>query len=1024
MTGTKTIHIALSLTLAAALATGCTDRDLLDDGRTAGNPNAITFTALACAATDLAVSRAANEEVYEPLELEANGETALYLHTYVSDRIGYRPGQDAPGQSRANQVDAATDLARFHSTFMVRADMRADGSSYIGWTNTRLKAADNNEVWVTDRTEYWPGEQVLAFHAVSPAAEFANLGEPVAGFNSLQFSYTARKGEANRDAEAQPDLLVAASECNKPASVEGRAPLRFNHALSAIKFAVRDVLGGEVVNIKIAGVHSSGTCLFEADPDTGLGTFSWTDQQGCETYSQDFNHAIADRIVDPTDDTQDILLTDRMPEKTFMMIPQPIPDNAEIIVTLRRDGMQPAEITVRGKIKANNITEWKPGHEYVYTISTSKDNWVYVLSATGNHNSATGAHNVDGNQIYVYSPSEDDHDLYGDEAYFKVTSYRYRANKPSVVEALPWRASHGDATQYRLTATGGANPVPNRDILAADWINDPLALAGQGSTSPERHDLSFAQHHQMTDWPGDIWMQDQKAYDGNSESTPWDLSTAGGKLSRSTANCYVVDREGWYCFPLVYGNAITDGNDNTDAYKFQGTVVTGLPIGEFLKNFTDYNGNDITGPDIPDNQCKRADVVWSDVYNVVSDISLTKINGTNMIKFRVNRFNMQQGSTIIALYDKESGGNIVWSWHIWFTEHWLDPVTGICNARNQESVTFEGAEGSGWRNRGDLTISNLGISGYAYHIAPYNLGWCDPKNVDYLRRPGTMAIVQYLPDGSTVSGHTASLPILQEGAHIEYKYGNNTYYQFGRKDPIVGFVDHASQVKRNFGPKQYELGSQRVSIMESIRNPQTLYCGYAAVGTDKWGDDWCSNQYVNLWNNNKQVNFKAGAGTEDGTDASLFHSLKTVYDPCPPGYMVPPASVLKLPGPDNNGKYNNSDSNNSGLKKLNGRIIDEYTFQIWTSAAKNEQESIWLTSTGNRWYTSARPELAPAGGNFNPQIVYLWSSNSIATSGSYMAYGLALGLDGNNKYCITPFFQGRRSMARPVRPIREAYTHP
>ena len=57
--------------------------------------------------------------------------------------------------------------------------------------------------------------------------------------------------------------MLAASVCDKPSSVDGRAPLQFHHALSAIKFAIRDVASGTIENIKIKGVYGSADCVYE-----------------------------------------------------------------------------------------------------------------------------------------------------------------------------------------------------------------------------------------------------------------------------------------------------------------------------------------------------------------------------------------------------------------------------------------------------------------------------------------------------------------------------------------------------------------------------------------------------------------------------------------------------------------------------------------------------------------------------------------------------------------------------------------
>lgn len=1027
--------------LPLALATGCTD-DFFgpEENNTGNNPDVITFSAVTGGAS-IRTRSDAEKTLYEPLELtDGSASTTLYLHTYDAERIGYQPGEETVAgnktdgvKTRGMQVVSAQDLKDFHKSFQVHAEYKDSREEYIEWCETQVSSAIN--FWRTAETRYWPGEKMLSFHAVSPASEFSSLQNRVHDSNTISFSYTAKKGAANKDAEAQKDLLMAIGSCNKPGSENGRAPLLFHHALSAVKFAVRDVLDGEVVNIKINNVHSSGNCVYTvADDSTGEGSFTWSgvESSAKEIYSQDFNYAIKDRpIVDPTDDSQDLVLNKEMPEKTFMLIPQQIPDDAEIIVTLRRtnpgndeDGNPlPKEITVRGKIKANNVNEWLPGHEYIYTISTSKDNWVYVFQTTGNHIAGTNTHftgyNKNANQIYIYSPSEDEHDIYNDDAFFYIRSYRYRANNPNVIEDLPWTASHGDAKQYSVRTTD--QYVPGRDIPASEWIKDPAGLQGKGSHTSygEKHDLKFATHHQMTDWPGDKWMQDQTAYSGYSKDKPWDLSTCGGKLSRNTANCYIIDREGWYFFPFVYGNAIKNGSDNKDAYVFNGTIATGLKDGNtYLTNFLNHEGNAITAPDIPASYCKSVSKTWADVYNVISDLEIITYDGKLGVRFKANKFNLQQGSSCIALFN--GNNQVVWSWHIWITEHWLDPSTGQPHAYNSSatSFSFEAAEGSGRRNRGDLQIANPERTNFKYNVSPYNLGWCDPKNVDYLRRPGIMSFIQFKPNG-TPSGKTSSLSILQDGAQIQYKYGNNTYYQFGRKDPIVGFVDHDNNVKRNFGPYQYAMASQPVALKESILHPNTLFC---KGSNNTISNDWCSVHYINLWDNNRLSVW--AQDSRDFNNISFCYSLKTIYDPCPPGYMVPPGAVWKIVGKGQNGTYNDLFFKDTELSNFNGERIDDYTFKIWANATHTDANSIWLTSTGHRWYTDDRYSATfpyKGGDNFNPNIVYLWSSTATGRN-DFTGFGLALGHDTSG-WGVCAFFYGRRSMARPVRPIRETYTY-
>lgn len=997
------------------LAAACADDELYTEPAV-GNPDAITFSAFALPSSSDALTRG-EEILYEPLELTGEGsDNPLYLHTYDSPRIGFAPGDgysndlsEIENATRANQIVNAQSLVYFHKNFKVLATRRNDDAVYIPWTDTRHNESNNN-VWYTYRTEYWPGQDVLDFCAISPSSEFGNLKSLNTSGDKISFSYEARRGaNANGDAEAQPDLLLAGYSCNKAGSDAGKASLNFHHALSAVKFAVRDVLEGEVVNIKISGVRSAGECSFTFDASTGLGNIVWDNQTGSDTYSQNFNYKVSGNVVDTSDETKDEILNSRMPEKTFMLIPQEIPADAEITVTLKRTGLE--DVTLKGKIRDNNVTEWKPGHEYIYTISTSKTNWVYVLKATGNHNKSTGEHDVDGNQIYVYSPSNKNHDTYKDDAYFKVRSFRYRANQQTYMEEVPWTASHEGTDQY----DGEGLAVENRKLTAEEWIPTRSALRGDGSyeETGERKDISMIAHESLSTWPGDRWMQDQSAYAGNSQTNPWDLSKAGTSV-RNTANCYVVDREGWYCFPLYYGNAVTNN------------VVKN----SFPDNFKDHTGTTITSGQINSSYYGSADIVWSDLYNTISDVQLKKIGGEYMILFKANKRNMQQGNVVIALYAKDNAkGNIVWSWHIWVNEHWLDPATGLSHTLGVNSSTelaFE-ATGSGWRNRGDLLINNNYVaSSKNYWMAPYNVGWCDPKNIDYLKRQSTMVFIQKDRDGKP-TGLTASLPIIQDGERVKYEYGNNTYYQWGRKDPIVGFVDHNNQDKRNFGPKQVTKGVQPVSLATSIKNPQVGYYNAPYNGKDKIEYDW----------------LKADARNSNYWNVS---GKKTIYDPCPPGYKVPPAECLKFIGPDNNGKFDNGYSDNKRpLVNFQGKINDAddpYVFQVSTrkDLTRNNKKSIWLTCTGNRWYCTGHPTLKDTNGNpllggdnFNPTIVYLWTYEEVPTD-DLLGYGLALGIDtqfiknvdkpqevdkSGNIYVMSPYFTGRKAMARPVRPIRE-----
>ena len=99
----------------------------------------------------------------------------------------------------------------------------------------------------------------------------------------------------------------------------------------------------------------------------------------------------------------------------------------------------------------------------------------------------------------------------------------------------------------------------------------------------------------------------------------------------------------------------------------------------------------------------------------------------------------------------------------------------------------------------------------------------------------------------------------------EATYG--LYYQWGRKDPFAGNDILSSMASNNSGTIAYGV----------IRPFRALKTGQ---GTSY---NWISTIVDGLW------------GNPDHTGNATFDQLvKTIYDPCPPGYMVPPANTFVI----------------------------------------------------------------------------------------------------------------------------------
>ena len=170
--------------------------------------------------------------------------------------------------------------------------------------------------------------------------------------------------------------------------------------------------------------------------------------------------------------------------------------------------------------------------------------------------------------------------------------------------------------------------------------------------------------------------------DEDSEIEDWDYSinlsmvdnAGNNRLSMTTANCYLVHAAGDYKIPLVYGNAIKDGEVNTVAF-FPDKIVDGT------KHFTNHNGEKITGPWITKSTsglgtekgmglaATSAELLWQDVEGLVSAVSVFG----DYLRFTVGTFN--PGNALIAV--KDGSGTILWSWHIWATDETLASTTAV-----------------------------------------------------------------------------------------------------------------------------------------------------------------------------------------------------------------------------------------------------------------------------------------------------------------------------------------------------------
>lgn len=422
----------------------------------------------------------------------------------------------------------------------------------------------------------------------------------------------------------------------------------------------------------------------------------------------------------------------------------------------------------------------------------------------------------------------------------------------------------------------------------------------------------------------------------------YNLSNAtGGDGVQNTANCYLVNAPGSYRLPLVYGNAIKNGADNTPAYNPQTTGTSAL------QTFKDHNDQNITSPYIY-NKYTPADccLVWQDAPNMLSRVKLS--DDKRWLTFEVEQGTIHQGNAIVAVRDANK--KILWSWHIWITTYRLG--NDLKTIINQQAVT--------------------------YKILPIRLGWCDRET--YAARDMKVRITQ------PVSGLSAEFDINQTATVAE---GSSLYYQFGRKDPliapnlIIGYGQSYDKPTYSDNPDYlYQTNpdlTQQVSIGYTIQHPNVCY-----VVNILPRYDWNQTNVANLWSAvdaNCYTHYQNSYPHVDGV------VVKTVYDPSPVGYTIPPTGAF--------GGFSLSD------------VVGTWNYGYTLDCnAGGTGDQLTFRTTGIRNYMDGKV-------GYLDRLGMLWTANAGDGWSNSSAYNFRI-QDGSIKISNTT-----RSTGAPVQPVQE-----
>lgn len=280
---------------------------------------------------------------YYVLRAENSSDT-LCLRATVTDGISVSAfGNDAPETRSAPVVSLET-----YGSFRVQAHCTDAGVPVGVFYMDDVADNLNAGVWSTRNVYYWPGaDRTLRFFAWAPVdAAFTSVPESPEN--------TVLGYEVPQDVADQKDVVVAVTS-DMPGNSNTEVPLGFRHICSAIRFEFgSEMQPGTIKSVALKNVKSAGSYDMASD--------TWTLNDGVASFTQDLGLATTGNEADGSNLTT--------PEGTFMMVPQTLPDGAEVEVVFV-DGVtgqerEPMTVSIAG-------SRWPQGMTVTYKLSITPE---------------------------------------------------------------------------------------------------------------------------------------------------------------------------------------------------------------------------------------------------------------------------------------------------------------------------------------------------------------------------------------------------------------------------------------------------------------------------------------------------------------------------------------------------------------------------------------------------------------------------------------------------------------------------
>lgn len=838
-------------------------------------------------------------------KLEGYNPYGLKVHRMPEPLMGFNQGAvkasvtepQSTGQSRASANEVVGGITNFHDSLTIWGYTDNDTQLFDQIILTKVRNWRNSVEWPYNQGNY------MRFYAVAPSLESINMsatGDSYSTPPTLTYTLPEKANELldvlygeseNISIAAGPPGSVTTNPSQENLGKDNKfVNLQFRHITTAVRFAQGTIPN----NLKITSISIEGSRVVGSynpattDPATATqGTWTFDPSAATRNYTVTANHTGTGVAG-----TSDVPITGT---PTLFLLPQTLPTGATLRVVLTDtkgtvDTGDDKEHTLTCNI-AGDI--WKKGFTVTYKITIGQLKEGFILEADTDielehsSNAVSSTLNVRSYQLYYDYSSGTQVPSYSPVTW-NVDGVSSSSDSESFVTWASKPASLSWLTDFRGVLDGSVY-VGGYNATAS------FTVAGQEMKYTADHDEVLSANPTTGDTQVNL-------------SLKYPYAVGGDYASREPANCYVINRIGTYNFPLVYGNMTTDNASQKACFKdHQGNTITKYQIktqieaksassdpGVHSAYVWSRDGNSSKGLE----GTLRAVLLWQDQKDFISTVTLNESNSdaesAGNIQFQVGK--SVPANAVIALQARKVTFNTgtdwssytsstvhtygewetLWTWHIWMTDE-VYRNEGASDEHSFDGFFVNGSKkknGSGKYVKADhiATLQDYTTPSTTYQILPVDLGWVPDNNAFGLYKPRSV----WVKLKQTGSDNTAVVKITQNARQQLYT-GTGTVYQWGRPTAFPSLRTVTGSVRSVYDITNKDITSQFVLAQ-------------ATSGTG-FGGDAISNPFgVLQWETNQNAWFDVAHN--DYNNAMWNSESKTVYDPCPPGFRVPPARVF------------------------------------------------------------------------------------------------------------------------------------